>query len=167
MPVQRSENMEVKDWVTLFFPILCNGILLFVLTKLFETKQRKNLDSQTAKQKLDYKYKNFIEEILQIYCIEDTHTILQLLDKKFALFFTFTRENKVRLQEYATNITNMHTIWTNVLSIIDIVQNNEDGIIKGKNEKEISFWVDKLFDELVETAQICIKNIYERGDYAL
>lgn len=31
--------MEVKDWILLFVPILCNGLLIFILQKIFEKKQ--------------------------------------------------------------------------------------------------------------------------------
>lgn len=33
--------MELKDWILLIVPILCNGIIIFILQKVFEKKQRK------------------------------------------------------------------------------------------------------------------------------
>lgn len=39
--------MEVKDWLLLFVPVLCNGLLIFVLQKKFEKKQiAKNIKNE-------------------------------------------------------------------------------------------------------------------------
>lgn len=39
--------MEVKDWLLLFVPVLCNGLLIFVLQKNFEKKQiAKNIKNE-------------------------------------------------------------------------------------------------------------------------
>lgn len=31
--------MELKDWILLLVPIFCNGIIIFILQKVFEKRQ--------------------------------------------------------------------------------------------------------------------------------
>ena len=33
-------NMETKDWILLISPIICNGLLIFILQVIFEKKQK-------------------------------------------------------------------------------------------------------------------------------
>lgn len=35
--------MELKDWLTILLPVFCNGVVVFLLQKLFERKQTKKL----------------------------------------------------------------------------------------------------------------------------
>lgn len=158
--------MEEKDWITLFFPVLCNGILLYVFTQLIEAKKKQKQQAQAVHQKLIYEYAKIIREILQIFCVEDKNSILQSLNEKLPLFFLFSRKNKERLQEYTKNIAGIEETWNKLVEVLRFVQNNEGGIINGESGEKVSFLVNILFDALVETSQMCISDIYERGDYA-
>lgn len=54
--------MEAKDWIQLLVPIFCNGVILFILQKIFERNFEKRQISRTIKleytsqlrQKVDY-----------------------------------------------------------------------------------------------------------------
>ena len=158
--------MQGKDWITLFFPILCNGILLFVLTQLIEAKKRRKQQAQAVHQKLIYEYIKIIENILHTFCTEDPNSTLQSLNATLPLFFSFSKKNKERLKEYTQKANIIEETWNKLVGALHFVQDNEDGIISGKSGEKVSFLVGKLFDDLVQASQMCISDIYERGDYA-
>lgn len=138
---------------------------MFVFTQLIESKKKKKQQAQAVHQKLMYEYAKIIGEILQIFCVEDKNSILQSLNVKLSLFFSFSKKNKERLREYTKNIDNIEKTWNKIVQVVHFVQDNEDGIINGESAKKESFLVGKLYDALVETLQMCISDIYERGDY--
>lgn len=158
--------MQGKDWITLFFPILCNGILLFVFTQLIEAKKRRKQQAQAVHQKLISEYIKIIENILHTFCTENQNSILQSLNATLPLFFSFSKKNKERLKEYTQKANIIEETWNKLVEVIHFVQDNEDGIISGKSGEKVSFLVSELFNDLVEVSQLCISDIYERGDYA-
>lgn len=155
--------MQGEDWFTLFFPILCNGILLFLFAKLIEIKKKCKQQAQDAHQKTVYEFLNVIQNILRNFCTENENSFLPSLNETLPLFFSFCMKNKERLQEYIQNINSTEKVWNQMVEVLHFVQENENGIINGECAQKVSFLNHKLFDVLVETSQMCISDIYEKG----
>lgn len=157
--------MKEKDWIILLFPILCNGIFLFILTQLTAVKKNKDMQAQLMHQKLICEYSNIIEGILQVFYVEEKSQLLYSLNKKLPLLFDFAVKNKVRIQEYATITSRIEDNWNDLVTVINCVKENNQGIVNGENGKKILFLTNKIFNDLIEMAQMCFSDIYEKGDY--
>lgn len=160
-------NMQAKDWILLFFPVLCNGFFLFTFTQLIELKVSIKQQFQIAYQEIIHEYLGITKEILQIFCIEDKQRLLFSLNEKLPYFFSFSKKNMERLCEYTQNINRIKEVWFQLVDVLNYVQDNEDGIINGVSSKKVTFLVGKLFEAFVEISQKCISDIYERGDYSV
>jgi len=55
--------MQVKDWIILLVPILCNGVIIFILQKIFEKKQI----SRTIKFEYASIFRQKIDVSLEVY----------------------------------------------------------------------------------------------------
>lgn len=59
--------MEAKDWILLLVPILCNGVVVFLLQKIFERKQiTRDIKAEYGRilrQKIDVSLKSYIKAV--------------------------------------------------------------------------------------------------------
>lgn len=155
--------MEGKDWIILFIPIFCNGIVLFIFAQYIEIKKMKRQQAKLIRQELINKCLGMVEVILYGYCINEKEDLLHFINEKIPSFLVFSRENRARLRVYSSQIIDVEKIWDKLIEALRHVQDNEEGVIKGESGKIITSLVGKLFDVLVEIAQMCICDSYERG----
>lgn len=79
--LRKEKNMELKDWVTLFVPILFNGIILFGFQQVFLCRNKKTEQLNTYKRDV---YMQFIELLQEFYSRWRDITDLNWSDQEYA-----------------------------------------------------------------------------------
>lgn len=149
--------MEAKDWILLFVPIFCNGVIIFILQKIFEKKQiTRTIKFEYAsllRQKIDLSLElhakatrlanegnnengNMINETIQQYF----NSILDV--------YYYYVQNKIVFKSFENN---MEQISTLVLELKECSQREEFNFV------EFDSIINKIRDELMELKKDCIK----------
>lgn len=158
--------MTEKDWITMLIPIFCNGIIVFVFSKLLEANKTKRQTAETKYKKLIMEMKSIVEEIFPFFYNDDKREMLQLISNKMDVLISFFRKNKVRLTQYDQIVGTLQDTWDSLVAILHYSQEHEGGIISKNSSMKIAPLVGKLYDELFALASQYNKDLYERGMYS-
>jgi len=148
--------MQVKDWIMLLIPIFCNGVIIFILQKLFEKKQI----SRTIK----FEYASIFR---------------QKIDMSLEMYFNILKfENNGNVQEdmiinalqkYIDSVMELYYYYAQNESIFKAFKNNFEKIIKYISQLNIIIKKEKtdisglrknlnsIKDELAKLKEACIK----------
>lgn len=148
--------MDLKDWILLLVPIFCNGLIIFILQKVFEKRQlTKSIKFEYAKklrEKVDLalelhakatrllNVKNNNEQLINL-------TIQQYVDASLDVHY-FYIQNKITFKSLDANIDNLSELILNLTRL-----SNEEVI----NLTEFSNTFNNIRDELMIIKQKCIK----------
>lgn len=149
--------MEVKDWILLLVPILCNGLVLFVLQKISEKRQitrgikteylslfrRKidlSLDLHTKATRLVNDGKTGNDgEVLK--------TIQRYIDSTLDVYYYYV-QNKILFESFTAPMEQISKLVSN------LIRQNGQKVI---NPVELSSVLNEIRDELMSLKNECIK----------
>lgn len=149
--------MEAKDWILLIVPIFCNGVIIFILQKIFEKKQiTKNIKYEYAslmRRKIDLSLELHAEATrLANEGNEENGTIINETIKKYFdstldVYYYYV-QNKIVFEHFSDRMEHIASL---------IMEMN-----KCSQQKEIDFmkfchFFNKIRDELMELKKDCIK----------
>lgn len=149
--------MEVKDWILLLVPIFCNGIIIFILQKIFEKRQI----SRTIKFEYGSLLRKKIDLALELHAkvtrlanegSKGNETIInesleQYFNSILDVYYYYV-PNKVVFEAFNNNMKNIETL---VSEFIKYSKQEEINIV------EYSNFYNKIRDELMEIKKGCIK----------
>lgn len=149
--------MEAKDWILLVVPIFCNGIIIFILQKIFEKKQiTKNIKYEYAslmRQKIDLSLELHAKATrLANEGNEENGTIINETIQKYVnstldVYYYYV-QNKIVFEHFGNRMEHIASL---ILEIIKCSQQKEI------NSMEFSRLFNKTRDELMELKKDCIK----------
>lgn len=113
--------MEAKDWILLFVPILCNGIIVFAFQKAFEKRQMTLIEKykyvSTLQQKVDDALAMFTKvlqstgnDLEQIACVNNFIAC-------YCDVFYYFQQNKTLLKSFEHDISKIVMIHEQLQSI--------------------------------------------------
>lgn len=138
--------MEVKDWILLFVPILCNGLLIFILQKIFEKKQIT---------------RNIKNEYLSVLRLK--------IDKTLETYATATRLSNEKnidieiVKLYISNVQDVYYYYIQNKNIFKSLYDNMDRIAKLLGELshddpiKYNCNLNEVYDSLLKLKEQCIK----------
>lgn len=138
--------MEVKDWILLFVPILCNGLLIFILQKIFEKKQIiKNIKNEylsILRFKIDKTLETYTVAIRSLYEKNfDIETVEIYISNVKDVYYYYI-QNKNIFKPLSGNITHIEKLLN---------ESSHDDPIKYKHN------LNEIFDFLLKLKEQCIK----------
>lgn len=149
--------MEVKDWILLLVPIFCNGIIIFILQKIFEKRQI----SRTIK----FEYGSLLRKKIDL--------SLELHAKATRLANEGNKGNETIineiLQQYVNSILDVYYYYVPNKVVFEAFNNNMENIaaliselIKYSKQEKINIVAysnifNKIRDELMAIKKGCIK----------
>lgn len=158
--------MTGKDWITLLIPILCNGIIVFIFSKLIEADKGKKQKANEAYKKMLLELKGIVEEIFPIFYCKDKRKLLISVNDKMQEFISFFRKNETLLPQYKSTANMLLDTWNKLVDILHYSQDHEGGIISEQSSRKISPLIAELNDELIILASQYNKDLYNRGMYS-
>lgn len=134
--------MSNKDWILLLFPIVCNGIVVLVLQKIFE-KKRLVLDRKykyvfILQQKVDKALELFVNVVQTA---NDDHKQVYWMKQYLISYcdvYKYYQQNQVLLKSldfYMDEIMKIHTNLSNIFDCADF--NIENRLKMGKSFRRI------------------------------
>lgn len=106
--------MEMKDWLTLIIPIVCNGIVIFVIQRWISIKSERRMKVFLLKIEGLREFKKFIDELLIVYSetnyTKTDHGEIELLEKlirKLHQIIPFRDSHLVLLNKHLHSIDNV------------------------------------------------------------
>lgn len=160
--------MTTKDWIILFVPIVCNGILLYItqmyLKRHFDKKDR-------AREQNNSMYRQLAEclEKTQKYLYLLTHHQFDIYPEQFNECFNDAAFNIHEIQrtndrnvafysDFSQDLANIFDIWDGVTSRLKCVVANQNGTLTADD----SDFLSKKFHILYETVSALHSSINKR-----
>lgn len=113
--------MEIKDWILLLVPILCNGIIIFAFQKNFEKRQmimmEKNKYVSVLQQKVDEALSMYAE---MLQAPKNGAEIIQYTNEfinGYSKVFFYYQQNKMLLKPFSQNIEKINEIHEQIISV--------------------------------------------------
>ena len=155
-------TVEVKDWIVLFVPIVCNGIFLFLfqfyLKRYFEKRDRvrservktfqglytRTESAQTAMyallhQKQDDNFTNLFN------CVaEQIHQLKRFYDA-----------NEPQLEMFNANLQGIFSIWDMITTLMQDIVRNHNGRVPLEANLQISRDINRIYEILTTILQQC------------
>lgn len=152
--------MNTKDWILLLVPILCNGVVVYVLQKMFERKQLISAEKYRYVTVLQQKTDNALALFVQVLQASgnDSEQIiyLNLFTKSYCDVFYFYQQNQTvfkPLKKYMDELIKTHEeIKTNQLRANDIKHSYEVSI-------HLQSLLRKIFELLQSIQKDCINHV--------
>lgn len=149
--------METKDWILLLVPIFCNGVIIFILQKIFEKRQ--------ITRSIKFEYVSFLRKKIDISL--ELHakatrlanegnnengtvineTIQQYINSTLDVYYYYI-QNKIVFKSFKNHMEQMAAL---VLELTKCSQQKEINLV------EFSFIFNKIRDELMAIKKDCIK----------
>lgn len=149
--------MELKDWILLLVPIFCNGIIIFILQKIFEKRQI----TRTIK----FEYASLLRQKIDL--------SLELHAKATRLSNEDNEDNDTivneTIQQYVNSTLDVYYYYIQNMIVFESFESHMEHIaalimdlIKCNHQKEINFMefcgiINKIRDELMVLKKECIK----------
>lgn len=149
--------MELKDWVLLLVPIISDGIIIFILQKIFEKRQiTRTIKFEYAsilRQKVDLSLELHAKAIRL--CNEGNEenvtivneTIQQYVNSTLDVYYYYV-QNKIVFEALNSNMEHIATL---------VMELTKYGHQKEINLAEVSMIFNKIRDELMVLKKECIK----------
>ncbi len=149
--------MELKDWVLLLVPIISDGIIIFILQKIFEKRQiTRTIKFEYAsilRQKVDLSLELHAKAIRL--CNEGNEengtivneTIQQYVNSTLDVYYYYV-QNKIVFEALNSNMEHIATL---------VMELTKYGHQKEINLVEVSMIFNKIRDELMVLKKECIK----------
>ena len=149
--------MELKDWVLLLVPIISDGIIIFILQKIFEKRQiTRTIKFEFAsilRQKVDLSLELHAKAIRL--CNEGNEengtivneTIQQYVNSTLDVYYYYV-QNKIVFEALNSNMEHIATL---------VMELTKYGHQKEINLVEVSMIFNKIRDELMVLKKECIK----------
>lgn len=152
--------MNTKDWILLLVPVLCNGVVVYVLQKIFERKQLISAGKYRYVTVLQQKTDNALALFVQVLQASgnDSEQIiyLNLFIKSYCDVFYFYQQNQTifkPLKKYMDELIKTHEeIKTNQLRANDIKHSHEVSI-------HLQSLLRKIFELLQSIQKDCINHV--------
>ena len=149
--------MELKDWILLLVPIFCNGIIIFILQKIFEKRQI----TRTIKFEYASLLRKKIDLSLELHAKatrlsnEDNgenvtiikETICQYINSALDTYYYYV-QNKIVFKYFDSHMEHIATL------IVNLEKSNHQ---KDANLMEFCIIINKIRDELMILKKECIK----------
>lgn len=148
--------METKDWILLLLPIFCNGIIIFILQKIFERRQFiKNIKYEYAsilRQKIDLSLElhakaTRLNNEVNVNQSDNQIIIPQYVNSVLDVYYYYI-QNKVIFKKFNNNMENIGTL------VLKLIECNKQ---KGINSMEFSVLFNRIRDELMVLKKECIE----------
>ncbi len=148
--------METKDWILLLLPIFCNGIIIFILQKIFERRQFiKNIKYEYAsilRQKIDLSLElhakaTRLNNEVNVNQSDNQIIIPQYVNSVLDVYYYYI-QNKVIFKKFNNNMENIGTL------VLKLIECNKQ---KGINSMEFSVLFNRIRDELMVLKKECVE----------
>lgn len=149
--------METKDWVLLLVPIFCNGLIIFILQKIFERRQiTRNIKFEYAsflRQKIDLSLEIHAKatRLLNEGNNENEKVILEILQQyidSISDVYYYYVQNKIIFKSFDNHMERMAAL---------VLKLKKYWLPKKINLVKISLILNKIRDELIVLKKDCIK----------
>lgn len=149
--------MNTKDWILLLVPIFCNGVIVFILQKVFEKKQITN--------NIKYEYATELRKKID-FCLELHAEATRLANEGDK---NKDREIIETLQKYVNSVLDVYYYYIQNKVIFGSLENKlkliakylmeltEYSQKKEGNSIQLSSYFNKIRDELMYIKNKCIK----------
>lgn len=149
--------MNTKDWILLLVPIFCNGLIIFILQRVFEKRQL----TKSIKYEYASKLRNNIDMTLELHAKTTrllnegneknnktiNYTVQQYVNSALDVYY-FYIQNKVVFKSFDTNMEHLSNLILRLTKI-----SNQEVV----NLEEFSEVFNKIRDELMILKRKCIK----------
>lgn len=149
--------MNIKDWILLLVPIFCNGLIIFILQRVFEKRQL----TKSIKYEYASKLRNNIDTTLELHAkttrlLNEGNeknnetincTVQQYVNSALDVYY-FYIPNKVVFKSFDTNMEHLSNLILRLTKI-----SNQEVV----NLEEFSEVFNKIRDELMILKSKCIK----------
>ena len=149
--------MSTKDWILLLVPIFCNGIVIFVLQKIFEKKQIsnniKNDYASVLRRKIDIsldlhaKATRLANEANSKNDSLITKAIQEYVDSVLDVYYYYI-QNKILFKSFDNQMENLSTL---IVSLTDCSHQKETNVAK------LCSLINEIRDVLMNVKTVCIQ----------
>ena len=160
--------MEIKDWIVLFVPIVCNGIFLF----LFQFYLKRYFE------KRDWVRSEHIKTFQELYThTESAQTAMYALlhqkqDDNFSELFNRVAEqihqlkrfydaNRPELEMFNSDLQEIFSTWDTITSLMRDIVRNHNGRVPPESNLQISGDTNRIYEILTTILQKCHKKMID------
>jgi hypothetical protein len=148
--------MSTKDWLLLIVPIVCNGVVLFVLQRLFEKRQLAIIEKYKYVSIMQQKVDNALSLFTKVLQntgndSEQIYSINQFVNSYCDVFYYYQQNMNLLkpLEKYMNELVKAH-------EQLEQIMKNNDGISNPEISFEIEESLRKIFGLLQSIQSDCI-----------